>query len=327
MARSEEKPKCESTGLKRAVLTSCTEALLLMITMDRKFDSVKPRVVCIQPFNRTPSYWSLTEAQRRRVTERTRNVYMNYEADMDFQIIQCLGLSEAEYIQLVEFPFENLSRFHEFMKAWAKTNALYFELEHVVSGITGLSDYTAFFALTSSDEIPSALRSRFVSERGAFLPPSNITEAEMKMLEEHLQKSGRLDDSVWEYIYRTYGADAFKNLEASSTKKFNGPRIMSLKYCRRSPEWWALPEEKRQAVMMKHSLMLTRYLESVDPKLVFLMGTAKPDFIAIEEFPAENLAVFHRLMKDVMKIDSPYLVFDKVYTGLCDYPETEDVSA
>ena len=284
----------------------------------RRFDDVKPRMLCLQPFDRSPQFWSLKDDLRKEVLNRHYSVIKKFEEEFDYQAIYTLGFSRTQFLQVFEFPFANLQKFHEFMNELVKDNAPYLQFGNVVTGITGSQDYRSFFGVRSLDELPEELRSRFVRKaEDSYLPPADITEEEVRKIAEHFKTTKGYGGDIWTYTYEIYGSRGFAEFKPPSLKKFHGPMMVAVQYCHRPPEWWALKEKERQAVMMKHAVILEKYnVKDVDRKLTFLLGTASPSFITMFEFPFENIPVFHDLMNEVMKIDSPYLIFDDAYTGV-----------
>lgn len=277
----------------------------------------QPHYIAIQPYDREPQFYTLAEWRMKDILQNHYQTIEKHAERLMIETVYCLGLAPSEFIQIVRFEPKDTILFHEFMNDLTKINAPFMNFKDTVIGIGGIKDYPAAFGVENlEEEVHPDIRNKFEKRENVYVTKEDVTREDMKKEEEFLHKKG-YPGPVWEYPLDKYGWKAFSKVIKPRKRRFaKAKRMVSILYLTHPGGWWTLPDHERAQVMMQHKVLLKKYVKQIDRDTAKLLGMSGPQFATIFEYPFENAPVYYQLLNDTMKIDSPYLDIQQVFTGI-----------
>ena len=280
-------------------------------------DWTKPHFTAVQPYSRTPDFFALRDIRMKEVLLNHQKIIEENEELFEIETIYGSGMSEAEYIQVIDFMPEDFEAFHEFINDLKKVNSPFMEFEEPVIGMSEIKHYKAVWGVKDLEkEVHPDIRQKFEKRGKVWVTAPDISLSDMVKEGDYLAKKG-YHNPVWEYPIDKYGLDAFHDSVKPKRRRFKEwPRMVSAQFMSHTPQWWALPEHERAQTVLKHKTLLKKYVNKVDRKTVYLSGMSDNEFVTIFEYPFENAQNFQEMIYDLLRIDSPFININRSLSGI-----------
>lgn len=278
----------------------------------------KPHFTAVQPFRRTSEFFALRDIRMKEVLTNHQKILEDNKELFEIEFIYGMGMSEAEYIQIISFMPEDTQAFHEFVNDLKKINAPFMEFEEAVIGLSEMKHYPAVWGVTNlEEEVAPEIRQKFERRGKVWVAAPDITLEDMVKEGKYLATKKNYHNPVWEYPIDKYGWDAFQDVVKPKKRRFGDwPRMVSLQYSSHTPEWWALPEHERGQHILKHKTLLKKYVKDIDRRTVYLSGMSDSEFVTIFEYPFENAQRFSQMFYDLLRFDAPFIEIERSLTGI-----------
>lgn len=279
-------------------------------------DWTKPHFTAIQPFRRTSDFFALRDIRMKEILSNHQKMLEDHKELFQIDFIYAMGMSNAEYIQIIDFMPEDTQVFHEFMNDLKKINAPFIEFEDSVIGIAEVKHYPSIWGVKDIEEVEPEIRQKFERRGKVWVTSPDISLEDMAKEGKYLHKKGYYNP-VWEYPIDKYGWDAFNEVVKPKKRRFaQWPRMVSVQYISHTPQWWTLPDHERGQRVLRHKTLLKKYIKDIDRRTIYLSGMSDTEFVTIFEYPFENAQKFHQMFYDLMRFDSPYIEIERSITGL-----------
>jgi chlorite dismutase len=281
-------------------------------------DWTKPHFTAIQPFKRTTEFFALRDIRMKEVLTNHQKMLDKHKDIFKIEFIYAMGMSDAEYIQIIDFMAEDMQAFHEFMNDLKKINAPFMDFEDAVIGLAEVKHYPSVWGVKDLEkEVDPEIRQKFERRGKVWVTAPDINLADMIKEGKYLAKKKNYRNPVWEYPIDKYGWNAFKDVTKPKKNRFGDwPRMVSIQYTNHTPDWWTLPEHERGQRVLKHKTLLKKYIKHIDRKTVYLSGMSDTEFVTIFEYPFENAQIFHQMFYDLMRYDAPFIDLERSITGI-----------